>query len=398
MVTRPYRAPEILAGGQIYTGAVDMWSLGCIAVELLTKETLFFEETEMLTLQLIYARLGLPNESTCTTRVNRLRSRIPGATNQMLDFIARLLAFSPKERLTATEALEHPFLKRKFVPRNTIIETVDQPQPSLCDRVVFPCHGNRNSPNAPSKPNGHQRSIVLDWLDGLCFLCANMDIQIATVLYAHTVSLLDRYIAQCRHAVSPTNYQQIAAACVFVVSKVVLLHSLPRNFFTHYTADALHDTEVDILRVIGKKIICCNLLDQIRECASYRTFPVAEKDLCVHLGILALQSSQLQNVSSETITGVIMWIVHSMSNTTHTEAVYCANVLSALRASLSASTAAESATKHGDDRKCEDGIVMKTRPSALLLKRLLECPAFQQCKKRCRSSSFTRERKRVVKV
>ncbi|VDN38591.1 unnamed protein product [Cylicostephanus goldi] len=36
-----YRAPELLMGARRYTGAVDIWSVGCIFAELLARRILF---------------------------------------------------------------------------------------------------------------------------------------------------------------------------------------------------------------------------------------------------------------------------------------------------------------------------------------------------------------------
>lgn len=41
-----YRAPELLLGMKQYSTAIDMWSLGCIMAELLSKEPLFNGKTE----------------------------------------------------------------------------------------------------------------------------------------------------------------------------------------------------------------------------------------------------------------------------------------------------------------------------------------------------------------
>jgi len=37
VVTRWYRAPELLLGDRGYTGKIDIWSIGCMWVELLTE-------------------------------------------------------------------------------------------------------------------------------------------------------------------------------------------------------------------------------------------------------------------------------------------------------------------------------------------------------------------------
>ena len=43
---RFFRAPELLLGAKQYSTAIDMWSLGCIMAELLSKEPLFNGKTE----------------------------------------------------------------------------------------------------------------------------------------------------------------------------------------------------------------------------------------------------------------------------------------------------------------------------------------------------------------
>src|SRR5437660_933005 len=41
VVTRWYRAPELLFGAPLYSGAVDVWAVGCIFAELIFRVPLF---------------------------------------------------------------------------------------------------------------------------------------------------------------------------------------------------------------------------------------------------------------------------------------------------------------------------------------------------------------------
>jgi serine/threonine protein kinase len=41
VITLWYRAPEVLLGYQNYSFLVDMWSIGCVFVELITGQVLF---------------------------------------------------------------------------------------------------------------------------------------------------------------------------------------------------------------------------------------------------------------------------------------------------------------------------------------------------------------------
>ncbi|KAJ7957597.1 Kinase family protein [Quillaja saponaria] len=63
VVTLWYRAPELLLGAKQYSTSIDMWSLGCIMAELLSKEPLFNGKTEFDQLDKIFRTLGTPNET-----------------------------------------------------------------------------------------------------------------------------------------------------------------------------------------------------------------------------------------------------------------------------------------------------------------------------------------------
>jgi len=62
VVTRWYRAPELLLLASNYTKAIDMWSIGCILGELLTGGPLFRGKDALATLKLIIELLGKPPE------------------------------------------------------------------------------------------------------------------------------------------------------------------------------------------------------------------------------------------------------------------------------------------------------------------------------------------------
>ena len=47
VVTLWYRAPEILLGSIEYSTPIDIWSIGCIFVELVTKQPLFTGDSEI---------------------------------------------------------------------------------------------------------------------------------------------------------------------------------------------------------------------------------------------------------------------------------------------------------------------------------------------------------------
>merc|ERR1719461_1064963 len=61
VVTLWYRPPEILLGKKKYSGACDVWGIGCIIAEMATKVPLFPGDSEIDQLFQIYRVLGTPN-------------------------------------------------------------------------------------------------------------------------------------------------------------------------------------------------------------------------------------------------------------------------------------------------------------------------------------------------
>lgn len=155
VVTLLYRAPELLLGQKQYSTAIDMWSVGCIMAELLTKEPLFNPKTpeEIPLLGAIFETLGAPIERDWpgvsklpvfkTIKIkkgeNTLRKKFCGTcftgspmlTASGLDLLTKLLTYDPEKRITADDALSHDWFKDYPEPR------VFKPSPSVHDRYIL---------------------------------------------------------------------------------------------------------------------------------------------------------------------------------------------------------------------------------------------------------------------
>ena len=62
VVTRWYRAPELLLSCDHYAAAIDVWSVGCILAELLLRKPFFPGKDYMDQLRIIIAQLGMPSD------------------------------------------------------------------------------------------------------------------------------------------------------------------------------------------------------------------------------------------------------------------------------------------------------------------------------------------------
>ncbi|KAJ1611548.1 putative cyclin-dependent kinase 3 [Cryptosporidium canis] len=127
VVTLWYRAPELLLGQRCYNCSVDLWSVGCIMVEMISGKPIFPGDSEIDTLFYIFRLLGTANESNwpgvtqlpCYRsvfpqwKVNpklNLHALLPNLDQAGVDLLSRLLNYCPKKRITALEALQHPWL------------------------------------------------------------------------------------------------------------------------------------------------------------------------------------------------------------------------------------------------------------------------------------------------
>ncbi|ERM96499.1 hypothetical protein AMTR_s00001p00260820 [Amborella trichopoda] len=132
VVTRWYRAPELLLSCLEYTAAIDVWSVGCTFIEAVIREPLFPGKDYVQQLRLITEFLGTPSDSS----LGFLRSdnacrylhqfpqfpkqefsqRFPTMSPETVDLVEKMLVFDPSKRITATsllafeEALAHPYL------------------------------------------------------------------------------------------------------------------------------------------------------------------------------------------------------------------------------------------------------------------------------------------------
>ena len=161
VVTLWYRSPELLLGAEKYAEGVDMWSVGCIFGELLSKEPLLQGKNEVDQLSQIFALCGIPTEQSWpgfrrlpnarslklpsknpNTHGSVLRAKFPLLTTSGSQLLTSLLSLDPSQRPSAKQVLEHKFFKE---------------EPRMKPRELFPTFPSkagqerrrRYTPNAP---------------------------------------------------------------------------------------------------------------------------------------------------------------------------------------------------------------------------------------------------------
>ncbi|OAD76785.1 hypothetical protein PHYBLDRAFT_19019, partial [Phycomyces blakesleeanus NRRL 1555(-)] len=136
--SRFYRSPEVMLGLP-YSSAIDMWSIGCILAELFTGKPLFPGENEQDQLACIMEIQGVPDKRLVEASTRRKTlfdsygnprifpnskglKRKPGSRKlavalkstdeDFVDFIDSCLQWDPVHRLSPTEAMKHPWIRK----------------------------------------------------------------------------------------------------------------------------------------------------------------------------------------------------------------------------------------------------------------------------------------------
>ena len=135
--TFPYQPPEVLMGLRQYSTPFDIWSIGCILVEICTMRHLFGANDEQGALAKMYYIFGSFNDKVLPGYKNfpnsnliiklperngiglveyiKQNEKFKFENNYFYDLIEKILCIDPTKRITAKECLSHPWFRDEYV-------------------------------------------------------------------------------------------------------------------------------------------------------------------------------------------------------------------------------------------------------------------------------------------
>ena len=264
-----YRAPELLLGHTEYSPNIDIWSLGCIVVEMIIGRTLWAGSCEINQLDRILQTLGTPNfdrnlkpniYQTLNIAPKRSRNKLsaslsellntPNINDEMINLVENMLIVDPTERFCCYESLNHPLFQSSMK-----IETHNKTcKDKYIDHLTnYEYDDSYESLTEHCDLDFQMRNKLLDAMLEVCF---SYNYSIFT--YIRTQGIIDRFLLQNNRNKATQNTAEnlnaenlntrdfllVGVAALFIASKIEEPSVMSVEEFLDFCDISCHESDI----------------------------------------------------------------------------------------------------------------------------------------------------------
>lgn len=229
-----YRAPEILLGDDRYYYNIDIWSLGCVIVEMIIKKPLFPGDSDIDQMYRIFRLLGTPNEETwpLVIKLKKFKNNIPKwnnkwdekieplLTDQLKGLLKGMLCMNPAKRFCCFQALS--FLNESAARCNeNYAETLIQSEFSIVSGI-----------------DDKYRKILFDWLFEV-----TLEFHLGLSCYIRACNIVDGYTYL--NKIEVKKYQLVGIAALMISSKIEEISAVGIDDMVYISDNTYKNEEVE---------------------------------------------------------------------------------------------------------------------------------------------------------
>jgi len=237
-----YRAPEILLGGKYYYN-IDVWSIGCVIVEMFLKKPLFPGDSDTDQIFKIFRISGTPNETNWpgVTQLRNFKNTFPVWENKwnekirpsidsgLNELLEGMLCMNPNKRLCCSQALSLLNESTSNCCENYSEALIQWKFPALSFEMGEQC-----------------RKILFDWLFDV-----KLEYHLTLPCYIRACNIVDRYTSL--HKIELRDFQLVGVSALLISSKIEEIFAISIEDMVYisdntYNADQVSEMEKEILR------------------------------------------------------------------------------------------------------------------------------------------------------
>ncbi|KAJ9124336.1 hypothetical protein QFC22_001136 [Naganishia vaughanmartiniae] len=174
VVTLWYRPPDVLLGSRTYSTSIDIWSAGCIFAEMISGVPLFRGRDNNDQLNAIIKVVGTPDDRTFRKIMQdspevqfrqlpkypkqNFQTLLPRASPLAINLLEGLLHFEPTRRLSAKEALQHPYFREQQYTQMTNEQMMIQQQQQQQHQQQAAAHAVQQQRLQAAQAAAHQQN------------------------------------------------------------------------------------------------------------------------------------------------------------------------------------------------------------------------------------------------